>query len=144
MVEHCPLCGAPSVNGTTCRERFDLALAKEIEDPAYGAVHHLTVPAYMLQHNGYSHDGWLYSRTLLDEFLNGGLSPADARRREQSALDSGNRTWSVTRGPKFARFDQILWTRTIADVRFDGADHYCADVRAWAAAVLADSEPVVS
>ena len=142
MIERCPLCCAPNVNGASCRDRFDLALAKEVEDPAYGAVHHLTVPAYMLQHNGYSHDGWIYSRALLDEFIKGGLSPAEARRRNRSALDSGNRNWSVTRGPKFARFDQITWTRTIADVQFESADSYCADVREWAAAVLADSEAV--
>ena len=120
-----------------------MALAKEIDDPAYGIVHHLTVPAYMLQHNGHSRDGWLYSRALLAEFVHGGLSPVDARRRNRRALDSGNREWSITRGPKFERFDQIVWTRTIADLRFDDAESHCADVRAWATAVLADTEQVL-
>jgi hypothetical protein len=143
MTNWCSLCGARYDAGDGCQERFNLALAKEIEDPAYGIVHHLTVPAYMLQHNGYSRAGWLYSRALLAEFVNGGRSPAEARHRNRRALDSGNRDWSITRGPKFERFDEITWTRTIADIRFHDADRYCADVRAWATAVLADSKLVL-
>lgn len=143
MTDVCPLCGTRCAEANRCQERCDLALATELADPAYGVVHHLKVPAYMLQHNRYSAAGWLWSRALLAEFVHGGLSPAEARRTYRHQVDSGNRSWSLTRGPKFEQFEQIVWTRTIADVRFDPADVYCADVRAWAEAVLVDSEPVV-
>lgn len=143
MTNICPLCGARYPDGNGCQERFDLALARELEDPAYGAVHHLTVPAYMLQHNRYSAAGWRWSRALLAESVRGGLSPADARRAYRRQLDSGNRDWSITRGPAFERFGQIVWTTTIADVRFNTAEVYGADIRAWAEAVLADTEPVI-
>jgi len=33
----------------------------------------------------------------------------------------------------------IAWSRTIADARLSTAEQYCADVRAWAESVLADS-----
>jgi hypothetical protein len=59
-------------------------------------------------------------------------------------MDSGQRTWSITRGPKLAGVESIAWTRTIADVRLDTAEHYCADVRAWAESILVDSAALVS
>jgi hypothetical protein len=142
MAYTCPLCGARYEADERCEDRFNLALAKEAEDPAYWIVHHLMVPAYMLQHNGYSRAGWLYSRALLAEFVSGDLSPAAARQRNRRALDSGNRDWSITRGPKLERFDQITWTRTMADVRLDDAESYRADVRTWATAVIADTAQV--
>jgi hypothetical protein len=144
MTKVCSLCGARYPDGNRCQERFDLALAKELEDPAYGVVHHLTVPAYLLQHNRYSAAGWGWSRALLAEFVRGGISPAEARRAYRRQLDSGNRDWSVTREPAFEHFDQIVWTTTIADVRFDSAEVFCADIRAWAEAVLAATDPVVA
>ena len=52
MSLECVWCGARyATPGETCEDRFNLALAREFEDPAFGMVHHLTVPAYMLQHN---------------------------------------------------------------------------------------------
>jgi hypothetical protein len=39
--------------------------------------------------------------------------------------------------------EQIVWTRTVADVRADTPEHYCADVRAWAAAVLVDTAALI-
>lgn len=141
----CAWCGAYYATADdTCDARFDLALAREFEDPAYGIVHHLTVAAFMLQHNRYSHAGWLWTRSLLAAFVRDGLDPAEARRQHGTELDSGQRDWSITRGPAFEQFDQIAWTRTIAGVRFDNAADYCADIRAWAAAVVADSEAVVA
>lgn len=139
MSSTCPQCGAVLPDGEECRERFDVAQARELEDPTYGAVHHLSVPSYMLQHNAYSREGWLGARALLAGFVSGD-TPSAARRRHRRDVDSGRRTWSVTRGEKLAGVDAITWTRTIADARLDTAEHYCADVHAWAASVIADSE----
>ena len=43
----CPECGAPE---TLCKTRYDKFLMLEFTDAGYGAVHHLTVAAYVLQH----------------------------------------------------------------------------------------------
>jgi hypothetical protein len=39
--------------------------------------------------------------------------------------------------------DAIAWTRTIADVRLDTAEHYCTDVRTWAESIVRDSEELM-
>ncbi len=140
----CPQCGAALAPGETCRDRFNQGQLKEVEQPTRYAVHHLSVPSYMLQHNVYSRVGWLEVREALRQFVEEGLKPAEARRRNRIRLDSGHRTWSVTRGPKLAGVEQIHWTFTVADVRLDTPEHYCADVRRWAESVLADSAELVT
>ncbi|MBE7467899.1 MAG: hypothetical protein DPW09_00730 [Anaerolineae bacterium] len=140
MAQRCPDCEAEFPSGEQCRERFDLCLAKELEHPAtYGLVHHLTVICYMLQHQGYSRQGWLASRELLVKFMRQGQTPAGVRRQNRQRLDSGRRTWSVTRGERFSTVG-VIWTRTIAGVRLDNAEVYQADITLWARAVLADTE----
>ena len=60
-------CGQPA---ETCEQAWGECLALEFSDPEYGAVHHLTVSAYMLQHPGrLSAGGWWAERRLLAEFL---------------------------------------------------------------------------
>ena len=139
----CPQCGAPLAPDETCRDRFDQGQLREMEQPARFPVHHLSVPSYMLQHNVYSREGWLHTRELLRRFVEDGLPPTEARRQGSRQVDSGHRTWSVTRGPKLPGVELIHWTVTVADVRLDSPEHYCADVRRWAASVLADSAALV-
>ncbi|HSM58288.1 MAG TPA: DUF5946 family protein [Candidatus Sulfomarinibacteraceae bacterium] len=140
MASTCPHCGA-RVDGEECRDRFDRCLAKEFENPdTYGAVHHLTVISYMLQHNEYSRPAWLEAREMLSQFVNHGLTPAEARRKHSQTLDRAQRPWRVTEGEKITEVADIRWQRTIADVRLDNADLYRADVRRWAASVVADTE----
>jgi hypothetical protein len=144
MVTKCPQCGATFESGESCRERFSATQGKEIEHSAsYDAVHHLSVLSYMLQHNAYSRDGWLAARQLLHQFVYEGLTPAEVRRRYRLDWDDEQRAWSFTKGAKLTQVDEIVWTRTIVDVRTDTAEHYCADVRDWAVAVLADTEVLV-
>ncbi len=141
MLNKCGKCGAEYGGEEDCRKRFELCLAKEYENPsAYGAVHHLTVICYMLQHNEYSHRAWLEAREMLRQFVRKGITPARLRRENRAKVDGGRRKWSITQGDKYARFDSIVWTRTIADVRLDDPQVYCADVRQWAESVLADTE----
>jgi hypothetical protein len=139
----CLLCCAPLAPGETCRDRFNLGQLHELEQPASYAVHHLSVPTYMLQHNVYSREGWLNARELLRQFVEDGLLPAEARRRSRVQVDSGHRSWSFTRGAKLPGVERIHWTFTVADVRLDTPEHYCADVRRWAESVLADSARLV-
>jgi hypothetical protein len=143
MSSTCPQCGAQLAPDETCQDRFNLCLVKEFELAAYGAVHHLTVPSYMLQHNIYSRAGWLEAREGLAQFVRQGLMPARARQQNRGRLDSGHRTWSVTKGPKMPGVEAIHWTFTVAEVRLDTAENYCADVRRWAESVLEDSEALI-
>lgn len=128
----CPQCGASSDDGGSCRDRFDELLALEFTDPDYGAVHHLTVPAYMLQHDEYGREAWLLARELLRRFLDGTITPEAARRRPPHGP-------SLTRGPRSERARRITWSRTIADVRSGDAQTYRDDVRTWATSVVKDS-----
>ncbi len=139
---HCPQCGASYDTDETCEDRFNAGQALELADPASYAVHHLSVPCFWLQHNRYSREGWIRARELLARFL-AGLTPEEARRQSRGTVDSGNRNFSFTRGPKLAGVEAITWTRTVADVRLDTAAHYCADVREWAASIVRDSEELM-
>jgi hypothetical protein len=144
MATKCPQCGATLASDETCRDRFNITQIKEVENPtSYYGVHHLSVPCYMLQHNAYSRQGWLAARQLLHRFVYEGLTPEEARRQNRRTMDSGQRPWSFTKGPKLTEVDDIVWTRTIADVRSDTAEHYCADVRDWAIAVLTDTTELI-
>ncbi len=136
----CPQCGAVYAAPETCQDRFNLAQSLELEQPELYAVHHLSVPCYMLQHNRYSAKGWQYARGLLVEFIHNGKSPQEIRKGSRKQVDSGHRTWSLTHGPKLAGVEEIDWSFTIADVRLDTPEHYCADVRAWTESILRDSE----
>lgn len=142
MPHTCPQCGATYPADETCEDRYYAGQAREMTDAQFGAVHHLSIPCFMLQHNRYSRDGWIGACQVLARFLSG-TTPAEARRQARQALASGNRTYSFTKGPKLPGVESIRWTRTIADVRLDTAEQYCADVRAWAEAVVRDAEALM-
>lgn len=142
MPYRCPECGATYRSDETCEDRFSAGQGQEMMNPAYLAVHHVSVPCFMLQHNRYSQEGWIRVRNVLARFLSG-LTPEEVLRTSRAALASGNRTYSFTKGPKLAGVESIAWTRTIADVRLDTAEHYCADVWAWADRIVRDSEDLM-
>src|SRR5574338_84558 len=93
MTANCPECGAP---GRLCQTRFDEFMVLEFTDPGYGAVHHLTVATYMLQHSSkMTPEGWKYERELLREFLVEKKTPADVRKQNKTIVDSGKRTFKI-------------------------------------------------
>jgi len=140
-VMNCPECGAPD---TACEIRFNECLVKEFEDTAYGAVHHLTVAAYMVQHsNKLTREGWLYERNLLKEFLVENKPPAFIRKQNKDLVDSGKRTFKIKSTDGKAVISKNTWTKTILDIRMDNAEVYCKDVTAWARSVLEESEEIV-
>ena len=60
----CPECGAPA---QSCETRYHECLVKEFSEPGYGAVHHLTVATYMLQHSSkLTKEGWLYRARIIE------------------------------------------------------------------------------
>ena len=140
----CPHCKAVYTNDETCEDRFNTSQLMELEQPEYYAAHHMSVPSFMLQHNAYSAKGWLVACDLLQRFVYAGLTPQEFRQQLKTSVDSGQRGWSITRGPKLSGIEKIVWSMTIADIRLDTEEHYCADIRAWAESILKSSEKICS
>lgn len=135
---HCPECGGQLTAEETCTDRYHACMALELTDPAYGAVHHFTVPAYMLQHpSQLSADGWQAMAQILHEFLVAGVSPARMRQLIQQQQKTQRKSFSLVKG-RGAERPSWTWRKTIMDVRLDNPDVYCADIRAWAEAVHND------
>ena len=134
----CPECGA-----LDCQIYFDEFLVLEFTDAGYGSVHHLTVAAYMLQHSSkLTREGWLHERELLREFLVENKPPAFIRKQNKDLVDSGKRTFKIKSRDGKSIITKTTWTKTILDVRTENAEVYCADVTAWAWAVLEDAEAI--
>jgi hypothetical protein len=133
---NCPECGALN---TLCQSRFDAFLALEFTDPGYGAVHHLTVSTYMLQHSSkLTKEGWLYERDLLREFLVEHKPPAFIRKQNKDKVDSGKRDFKIKSKTGQLVINKTTWMKTILAVRTENAEVYCADVTEWARFVLED------
>ena len=137
---NCPECGAAEA---ACESRFHECLALEFQNPAYGAVHHLTVTAYMLQHSSQlTREGWLHQRQLLREFLVENKPPAFIRNQNKDLVDSGKRRFKIKSKDGVPVINKTTWKKTILDVRMENAEDYCEDVTAWARSVLEDAEPI--
>ena len=137
---NCPECGAPEI---ACKTRFDEFLVLEFTDSGYGAVHHLTVAAFMLQHSSkLTREGWLHERKLLREFLVEKKPPAYIRRQNKDLVDSGKRTFKIKSKDRKPVVNKTSWAKTILDVQKENAETYCEDVSAWARSVLEDAESV--
>jgi len=140
MSASCPECGAFD---NACEARFHECLALEFSNAGYGAVHHLTVAAYMLQHSSQlTREGWLRERELLREFLVENKPPAFIRQQNMDLVDSGKRRFKIKSRDRMPFINKTLWLKTILDIRMDNADEYCKDVKAWAGSVLEDAEAV--
>ena len=127
---NCPECGAPD---HLCQPRFDEFLVLEFTDPDYGAVHNLTVAAYMIQHSSrMTREGWLYERDLLREFIVEKKSPNLIRQQIRDSVDSGKRTFKFKSRTGVPVIEKSTWKKTILDVR--------DDITAWAASVLEEAE----
>ena len=137
---NCPECGAKD---NLCQTRFDEFLALEFSDAAYGALHHLTVATFMLQHSSrLSREGWLYERELLREFLVENKSPELIRRQNKDWVDSGKRKFKFASKDGRPIINKVTWTKTILDIRAKNAEVYCKDIKAWARSVLEESEQI--
>jgi hypothetical protein len=136
----CPECGAPD---NLCETRFDEFLILEFTGAGYGAVHHLTVAAYMVQHSSrMTLEGWLFERNLLKEFLVENKSPAFIRKQNKDLVDSGKRKFKIKSRDGLPVISKTTWAKTILDVRAEKADVYCQDVTAWARSVLEEAEAI--
>lgn len=135
---NCPECGAVD---SLCQSRFHEFLVLEFTDPGYGAVHHLTVTAYMLQHSSkLTREGWLHERELLREFLVENKTPAMLRKQIKDTVDSGKRTLKFKSKDGMPVIQKTTWRKTILDVRAENAETYCEDITAWARSALEEAE----
>ena len=138
---NCPECSAL---GNACETRFHEFLVKEFEDAGYGAVHHLTVATYMLQHSRkLTREGLLHERELLREFLVENKLPAFIRKQHKDLVDSGKRKFKIKSRDGLPVINKTTWTKTILDVRVENAETYCEDVTAWAWAAMMDTEGII-
>jgi hypothetical protein len=134
---NCPECGAIEVS---CKTRFDEFLVLEFTDAGYGAVHHLTVAAYMIQHSSkLTREGWLHMRGLLREFLVDNKPPEYIRKQNRDLVDSGKRKFKISSKDGLPVINKTTWVKTILDVRTENAEVYCEDVSMWARAVLEEA-----
>ena len=134
---NCPECGAP---GQLCQSRFDEFLVLEFTAAGYGAVHHLTVAAFMVQHSSrMTREGWLFERELLREFLVENKPPSYIRKQNKDRVDSGKRTFKIKSRDGKRIIEKSTWKKTILDVRTKNAEVYCEDITSWARSVLEDA-----
>lgn len=137
---NCPECGAPD---NLCQTRFDGFLVLEFTDAGYGAVHHLTVATFMVQHSSkMTREGWLYERELLKEFLFENKPPQLVRKQMKDTVDSGKRKFKIKSRDGLPVINKTIWTKTILDIRTENAETYCEDVTAWARSVLEEAEEI--
>lgn len=137
---NCPECGATN---SLCKERFDEFLVLEFTDAGYGAAHHLTVAAYMVQHSSkMTREGWLFERNLLREFLVENKPPEYIRKQNKDVVDSGKRKFKIKSRTGLPVIDKTSWAKTILDVRSENAKVYCEDINAWARSVLEEAEAI--
>lgn len=124
----CAWCG---VSG--CAAAFDRCLAREFEDPAFFAVHHLTVAAYRLQHG----DVTARAADALRKLIVAHLNDAPTTYSMQQVREQFDGAVPVTERdrPPPARTQTV---RTIASVDSSSAEDYCASVRRWAKSVAED------
>jgi hypothetical protein len=134
---NCPECGAPD---QLCQTRFDEFLVLEFTDAGYGAVHHLTVAAFMVQHSSrMTREGWLFERELLREFLVENKPPSYIRKQNKDRVDSGKRTFKIKSRDGKRIIEKSTWNKTILDVRTESPEVYYEDITSWARSVLEDA-----
>jgi hypothetical protein len=139
MKTACSDCGASLTEPDTCQSIFDSFLVLEFSDPAYGAVHFLTVACYMIQHGRYSDAALAWIEKMLRAYLDEGLTSDQLRRQAAQDASQQARAWKVMRQPGERPLPKIAWAMTIADVaaRNHAAASYCEAVRKWVRTTLA-------
>lgn len=136
-MDGCQECGAPEVDGRTCRQQWDELLALEFSDARAGSVHFLTVACYQLQH-----PKAFPLHAAARRWLENALGEVVVQDRPVSALrDAMQRGYDGSRsvlGPSAEVVVPRHWSRTVADVGPPDAERHAGRVRSWAAAVHAD------
>jgi hypothetical protein len=115
-----------------CEATFHECLVRDFTEPDYGRVHHLTVGAYMLQHNVYTDETAPKMASFLLQYLD--APPDDHTKREVRRQADGQRR-VVRRGGSPPVSPDGGWPLTISDVDLESGESYQTTVRAWAESV---------
>lgn len=133
----CPECGAPRVEGMTCREQLGAIGAWEFQDPDLMAEHFLTVASYNLQHPAqFTEEALAGLRAAFVKRLDQEIPVQALRRRMAQTYEGQKRVLKpeAERRPVLRR-----WKMTIADVYLPGQPQGAAErVRRWAAATRSE------
>jgi Family of unknown function (DUF5946) len=133
-------------SATGCKEKYGEMLALEFEQPSvFGAVHHLTVICYNIQHpDAFTDEALAWMRTSLRDIVEKGLSGPELLKRAQGPF-SGD--FKVKRRDARARDRpdavpympvRTRWSMTVADVCTASPEVYTGDIKAWAKSILKD------
>ena len=143
MPGRCADCGAVLSDEMSCEEFFSAFLVLEFSDPAYGAVHFLTVACFMIQHGRYSDEGMAWMEQKLRKYLDEGIPVEEIRRQANEEADQARRGWKVTRPHNARPLPKIAWSMTIADVarNYHNAEEYRELIREWARVTLKEMGP---
>ncbi len=129
----CKDCKRVLENFVPCAELYHHFLGKEVSDPDFWQVHHLTVLTYSIQHPTFlTKNGRLEMQKMLKRFIVDGLSPQQARQQFRPFVSNQNRTWKITTENVDAPSPTTQWHMTIGQIRVDNSEHYCEDIRKWA------------
>lgn len=139
--ERCSDCNAEQPGAESCESCFHALLAFEAERPAaFGAVHHLTVSCYSLQHpRGYAHATLNAWRALVADVLDGTATVAQLRARAADAFHGSTRTREPGAVPP--AWWPREWPLHVRDVIRPGElpsiEEYVSRAREWAESVRA-------
>jgi hypothetical protein len=129
----CPQCGAIG-----CREKYGVILALEFEQPAvFGAVHHITVNCYNLQHpDTFSEEALTWMRSALRAIVEEDLSGPDLLKLARKTFTGDMHV--KRRTPLAEVLPKIKWSMTVTGIRIDSPEAYVEDIMAWAKSILND------
>ena len=139
MTHRCNYCAAVYEDGADCESCFHALLAYENERPAaFGAVHHITVATYYLQHPaGYTHEALAHWRDVVRKAL-GGASIGELREFSGRRFEGAKRVREP--GASAPAWWPAAWPLTIQSVFVPGTlpelDDYVHRAREWARATL--------
>jgi hypothetical protein len=140
----CPQCGAYAQYGKTCCEKYEEILAIEYESPTvFGAVHHITVMCYNLQHpDSFTAEATAWMQSSLHAIINKGLSPMELRKRARKEFKGDVKVLRHTAQTeiyqKYQKSRKMHWSMTVLDIRTNEPEIYVEDVRVWAKSILKD------
>lgn len=139
LASRCEQCGADQPHGASCEECFHALLAFEAERPeAFGAVHHITVSCYSLQHpRGYTRAALNAWRALIADALDGRASIAQFRARAGEDFRGAVRIREPGESPP--AWWPRDWPLHVRDLirpnELPSLDAYVARAREWAGAI---------
>jgi hypothetical protein len=113
-------------------------LALEFEQSSiFGAVHHLTVICYNIQHpDAFTDEALVWMRTSLHDIVEKDLSGPGLLKRARGSFGGD---YKIKRSNARARAPgRTRWSMTAADVRTARPEVYTRDVKAWAKSILND------